>query len=243
MYLRIMDMRARVSLISALGLFASSLFFPHIVTASEENPAVLSEGLNSMPTDTAENIRQLVLQLQKLKIPTSSFEQKLQEGLTKKIAPQQIFTVLARMADNLLWLNEQTAACVFFKIPDRQNTMLNIGNDALLGALTRNELLSAIQIVCGANDGVERFEQVFELFSYATNRLRANKTAAWPFALAVLSRQESKATMNSLVLALQEIFKARGNIDSVLVYATARLQKGVALRTTTNELKEQFLRQ
>jgi len=234
---------ARVPLVPALLVLTGSALFVRSAQADSDIRSTFEQDLKALPADVAENLRTLVTKLAEHGVPVSVLETKLREGLAKNIPPQQIGMVLSRITDNSIWIHEQISACAFAKLPEARVQILSVGNDALLGALNQDDFLSAIKTVCSSDDGAGRIAQAFELFSYVTNRLRASKNVSWPLALALLSRNESKAATNQLVLTLQDVFKARGNVESALNYATSRLKAGASLRAAVNEIKEQFLRQ
>jgi hypothetical protein len=232
-------MRARVFL-PALALFAAVLVTRAVRAESPISTDVAQE-LDSLPPEIANSVRVSLDRLEAQRVSSEPLMQKLREGRAKNIPPQQLAQVLGRMTDDLLWLDAQLAPCACAKAADAKARLMSLGTDTLLGALSRDDFGAALTVVCASVDGVGRLASALELFAYATNRLRVSKSVAWSFTTTLLKRNESKSSENQLVLVLQEIFKARGTVESALTLATTRLAAGSTLRATANELRDQFL--
>lgn len=184
----------------------------------------------------------LLAELERQRIPLALWQQKLREGLAKKVPPARIATALERMGTNLLWAQERLAACERLAA-DHRSGMLALVNDILWGGPSREQLAPVLAAACEQADPLAATTRTGETYLYLVNRLGASPEAAWAFATELVGQDDSQGAVNRIVILLNDLHRKRGSIDRILERATKRLRAGASLRTVRNELREQFLHQ
>ena len=223
----------------ALCFFAWGAFCAGDAQAAPDSPTFEDELKAKLP-DFAPEISALVERLREREIPLTPLRKKLHEGLTKRIDAVRIKQALLRMADDLLWLDEQLARCFKSLSKDKGVALYELGDEVLWSGVERTALAPALAEVCKQKDPSAALAAAAELHFFLTTTLDAPAPQSWAFVAEIL-RRGAQGAANRVVLVLQEIHRQRGSIVPALERAQKRLRAGASLRAIRNELQDQFL--
>ncbi len=190
--------------------------------------------------DEAKALRPLLDRLEDSQVPLGLWQQKLREGVAKRVPPARIASALRRMGENLVWAKAALQPCERLS-PTEVVDLLELTNDILWSGAARGLVAQSLAVACGRADPAPAISRAGEAHLYLVNRLGATPEAAWAFADQLLARDDSQGAVNRIVTVFHDVQRKRGAVDRVLERATNRLRQGAALRTLRNELREQFL--
>ncbi len=174
--------------------------------------------------------------------PVEVLEQKLREGLAKRVPPRRIGETLARMAVGLVWIEDQLTGCRGEQVARARDAMRTLATDLLLGGVDQARLGPAMARACAQPDPAAWAAETGELYFLLVNRLDAARPAAWELTLAAIASPDARAGLSALVGCLQDISRTRGSVDRPVQVALERLRAGSSLRRVRLELEERFLR-